>query len=128
VKAYNINKGRNVEIANRSPTLSGYEEFVAEINENLKTMSLPSAIKAAIRSCVSKNILLSFLKDNGSEVENMLLSEWNMKDALVVAREEGMEDGIAIGMEKGEAKARQELFALLESGVSLAEAKRKFGY
>jgi hypothetical protein len=66
------------------------------------------------------NILLSFLKDNGSEVENMLLSEWNMKDALEVAREE------ALG--EGEAKARQELFALLESGVSLAEAKRKFGY
>jgi predicted transposase YdaD len=76
--------------------------------------------------------LLSFLKDNGSEVENMLFTEWNMKDALEVAKEEGeargREEGEARGMEKGEAKARQELFALLESGISLAEAKRKFGY
>jgi hypothetical protein len=33
VKAYNINKGMNVEIANRSPVLNGYETFVAEVNE-----------------------------------------------------------------------------------------------
>jgi hypothetical protein len=51
----------------------------------------------------------------------MLLTGWNMKDALVVAREEGTEDGIEIGMERG----REEVFALLESGISLAEAKRK---
>ncbi|MDR0516099.1 MAG: Rpn family recombination-promoting nuclease/putative transposase, partial [Fibromonadaceae bacterium] len=30
VKAYNINKGRNAEIAKKSPTLSGYGDFVAE--------------------------------------------------------------------------------------------------
>jgi hypothetical protein len=116
VKAYNINKGRNVEIANRSPILNGYETFIAEINENLKAMGLPSAIKAAISSCISRDILVYFLRENGSEVENMLLTGWNMKDALAVAREEGTEDGI------------EKVFALLEQGVSLAEAKRKFGY
>jgi hypothetical protein len=52
-----------------------------------------------------KNILVSFLERNCSEVENMLLSEWNMKDALEVAREEG----VGIGLEKA--------FALWESGV-----------
>jgi len=56
---------------------------------------------------VSKNILVSFLERNGS-------------DALAVAKEEGKEEGIGIGMEKG----REELFALLEKGVSLAEAKK----
>jgi hypothetical protein len=28
VKAYNINKGRNAEMANRSPVLDGYEIFI----------------------------------------------------------------------------------------------------
>jgi predicted transposase/invertase (TIGR01784 family) len=112
VKIYNINKGRNAEIANRSPTLSGYGEFVAEINENLKTMSLSVAIKSAVRTCIRNNILLSFLKDNGSEVENMLLSEWNMKDALEVAREEALGEGVAIGREEGEAR-----------GVAIGEAR-----
>jgi flagellar biosynthesis/type III secretory pathway protein FliH len=63
----------------------------------------------------------------------MLLTGWNMKDALVVAREEGTEDGIEIGRERGRAegigigeeRGREELLALLESGISLAEAKRK---
>jgi hypothetical protein len=121
VKAYNINKGRNVEMANRSPTLNGYETFIAEINENLKTMGLPAAIKAAIANCISKGILVYFLREHGSEVENMLLTGWNMKDALVVAREEGEEDGLAkgigIGMEK--------VFALLEEGLSLQEIKKR---
>jgi hypothetical protein len=99
VKVYNINKGRNVEMANRSPVLEGYETFIAEIKENLKRMGLPSAVKAAIKSCISKNILVSYLQRNSSEVENMLLKEWKHEEALVVRYEEGMEDGIAIGRE-----------------------------
>jgi predicted transposase/invertase (TIGR01784 family) len=35
--------------------------------------------------------------------------------------------GVEIGMERGREKGREEIFALLENGVSLAEAKRKFG-
>jgi len=36
-KVYNINKGRNVEMVSRSPVLSGYEDFIAEI----KSKNLP---------------------------------------------------------------------------------------
>jgi flagellar biosynthesis/type III secretory pathway protein FliH len=50
----------------------------------------------------------------------MLLSEWNMKDALEVAKEEGIEEGMEKGMEK--------VFALLEEGTPLAEAKKKLGF
>jgi ATP-dependent Lon protease len=126
-KAYNINKGRNAEMASRSPILSGYEEFIAEIKSNLNCMSLPEAIKAAIRSCMSKNILVSFLKEHGSEVENMLFTEWNLDDALAVRYEEGVATGEARGVAIGEAKGREEVFSLLEQGVSLAEAKKRLG-
>ncbi len=54
----------------------------------------------------------------------MIFTEWNWDDAKQVWQEEAREEGIDIGRSKG----REELFALLESGVSLAEAKRKFGY
>ncbi|MDR0515631.1 MAG: Rpn family recombination-promoting nuclease/putative transposase [Fibromonadaceae bacterium] len=121
VKAYNINKGRNAEIAKKSPTLSGYGDFVAEINENLKTMNLPIAIKTAVRACIRNKILLSFLESNGSEVENMLFTEWNLKDALEVAKEESEARGVAIG----EAKGMEKVFSLLESGMSLTEAKKR---
>ncbi|MDR2555154.1 MAG: Rpn family recombination-promoting nuclease/putative transposase, partial [Fibromonadaceae bacterium] len=69
VKVYNINKGHNVDMAGKSPILSGYEEFIAQIKENLKSMELREAIRLAIKSCISKNILVSFLEKNGSEVE-----------------------------------------------------------
>ncbi|MCL1957440.1 MAG: hypothetical protein FWF63_08960, partial [Fibromonadales bacterium] len=66
----------------------------------------------AVNTCISKNILVSFLERHSSEVLNMLIrGEWNMKEALAIRYEEGVEDGI------------DKLFDLLEKGVSLAEAK-----
>ncbi|MCL2102027.1 MAG: Rpn family recombination-promoting nuclease/putative transposase, partial [Fibromonadales bacterium] len=92
VQVYNINKGRNVDMAERSPALNGYSELVAEVNENLKSMSRENAIKAAIKTCISKNILLYFFEEHAFEVENMLLTEWNLKDALEVEREEALKE------------------------------------
>ena len=130
VKIYNINKGRNVEMAKRSPVLSGYEEFISEFVESRKIMSHKEAVRKAIKFCKNNNILLSFLNRHAPEVENMLLGEWDMNIALDVAKEEGeakgMRKGEAIGLQKGKNEARNELFALLESGVSLAEAKKRF--
>ena len=105
---YNINKGRNAEIANKSPVLNGYNELIAEINKNRKTMELAEAIEVAIKSCVERNILVYFLEKHASEVLNMLFTEWNWDDAKQVWKEE----------------AQEELFELLESGVSVAEARK----
>ncbi len=46
----------------------------------------------------------------------MVFHEWNMQEALEVRFEEGKTEG------------HDELFALWESGISLDEAKQKFGY
>jgi len=113
VRIYNINKGHNADMAVKSPVLSGYEEFIAEIKENLKSMELREAIELAVKTCISKNILVSFLERHSSEVLNMLIrGEWNMEEALAVRYEEGREDTL------------EEVFSLLEQGVSLAEAKK----
>jgi hypothetical protein len=112
VKVYNINKGCNAEIASRSPVLSGYEEFISEIKKNLEIMELREAIRLAIKTCISKNILVSFLERNGSEVENMLLTEWNMDDTLAVAREESLEEGM------------RKILEYLKQGHSVDEAEK----
>jgi predicted transposase/invertase (TIGR01784 family) len=105
VKVYNINKGRNAEMAAKSSSLSGYEEFIAAVRENHRVMSLKEAIRVAIRSCVGSNILVEFLTEHGSEVENMLFHEWNWDEALEVRYDEGVaigkEEGIAIGETRG---------------------------
>jgi predicted transposase YdaD len=125
VKIYNINKGRNADMASRSLVLSGYEEFIAQIKENLKSMDLREAIKLAVKTCISKNILVSFLERHSSEVLNMLIrGEWNMDEALAVRYEEGREDGREEGREESREKTLEEVFSLLEQGVSLTEAKK----
>jgi len=52
----------------------------------------------------------------------LIRGEWNMDEALAVRYEEGRED------EREEHQQQmRELFVLLESGVPVAEAKRKMG-
>jgi len=46
----------------------------------------------------------------------MLLTEWNMETALEVRYDEGRTEG------------REEIFSLLEKGLSLTEIKEKLGY
>ncbi|GBU25842.1 hypothetical protein R83H12_02501 [Fibrobacteria bacterium R8-3-H12] len=113
VKVYNINKGHNVEMAGKSPALDGYETFIAEVKKNLKSMKLREAIKLAVKACIRKNILVYFLNRNASEVENMLLREWNMDEALAVRYEEGID----IGVEKRDAQ----ILDLIGKGCNLAD-------
>ena len=112
VQIYNINKGCNPEITNKSKTLDGYEVFIAAIRDYEKTMNRDEAIKQAVDDCVKRNILKKFLENNSSEVRNMLLTEWDWDTALKVREEEAME------------KAKEKIFALWEKGVSLSDAKK----
>ncbi|MDR1830252.1 MAG: Rpn family recombination-promoting nuclease/putative transposase, partial [Candidatus Fibromonas sp.] len=124
VKVYNINKGRNAEMAAKSSSLSGYEEFIAAVRENHKSMSLKEAIRVAIRSCVGKDILVEFLTEHGSEVENMLFHEWNWDEALEVRYDEGVTVGVAIGKEEGIAIGEARGVAIGETrGITIGEAR-----
>jgi len=117
---YNINKGRNADIANKSPVLNGYNEFIAEVNKNRETMELAEAIVAAIKSCVERNILVYFLEKYASEVLNMLFTEWNWDDAKQVWQEEAREEGI----EKGREKRDNEILDLISKGYTLADIEK----
>jgi predicted transposase/invertase (TIGR01784 family) len=65
----------------------------------------------------------TFSLDERTYYEASMKNERDRYAALKCAREEGREDGIGIGRQE----ARKELLALWESGVSLADAKQKFG-
>jgi len=110
VNVYNINNGRNEEFAKRSEKLRGYEIFVSLVRDYLKAMKRDVAIRCAVSDCIRRGVLKNFFEEHGSEVHNMLLSEWNLDDAKRVWQKE----------------SRDEIIALWESGVSLAEAKQKF--
>jgi len=121
VRVVNINKGHNVSILRKSKTLSAYSDFIAKVREfESKDCKIEEAIRKAISYCIGKGILRDYLRKHSSEVVNMLLAtEFNMEDAIAVAKEEGEA--------KGEVKGMKKLLALWEKGVPLAEAKRKLG-
>jgi hypothetical protein len=124
VRVLNINKGHNPKIEQKSKSLAGYSEFVAKVREfQSQGCSLKDSVKEAVAYCISKNILQDYLRKHSSEVVNMLYTEWKWEDAIAVAKKEARARGIKEGM----AKARNELFSLLEKGVPLAEVKRKLG-
>jgi predicted transposase/invertase (TIGR01784 family) len=63
--------------------------------------------------------LQDFLKLHSSEVVNMLITEWNWDDAKEVWHEEGVAEGVAVGLEKGRAEARQEKLEIAQKFKAL---------
>jgi uncharacterized protein YnzC (UPF0291/DUF896 family) len=118
VKVININEGRNEGLLRRSETLGGYSKFIAKAREyetgmaarvkrqKLSEEEKKGAMTEAVRWCIGHNILKDFLELHGSEVVNMLITEWNW-DAFITVREREAQE---IGREEGEKKGREKAF------------------
>ncbi|MDR0663895.1 MAG: Rpn family recombination-promoting nuclease/putative transposase [Spirochaetaceae bacterium] len=127
VKLFNINKQRNTEIVERCVTLRGYVEYVdivritrERIEKENPGMDRKSAAWKAVADsvtyCKKHGILKDFFENLSPEEVNMIATEWNLEDAVKVAREEGREEGIE--------KERKWVMKLLEQGKSINELKR----
>jgi hypothetical protein len=109
VNIYNINYEVNAEIVQNSKSLNEYSHFIGKIKENLADgLVLEEAIQDAIEYGINHDIMKEFLEQNGTEVANMLLSGWNMDEALIVSKEEGFEDGFEAGFAGGKAEGKAE--------------------
>ena len=82
---------------------------------------MEDAIASAMDYCIANKILVEYLEKNGSEVRNMLFTEWKLEEAQQVWLEEGMEKGIEIGIDKGKLETAQLMFA---DGDSLEKIAR----
>lgn len=119
VNIYNINYEVNAEIVQKSKSLNEYSRFIGKIKENLADgLSLEESIKQAIEYGVEHDIMREFLEANGTEVCNMLLSGWNMDEALAVSKEEGFEDGLEFGVAYGEKKKQEEMIRAFQDVLS----------
>ena len=119
------------EIVQRSRSLNEYSRFIGKIKANLADgLVLEEAIKQAIEYGIEHNLMKEFLEANGAEVANMLLSGWNMDEALAVSKEEGYEDGFEDGFEDGEKlgeqKKQRELILALKGVLSPEVIAEKF--
>jgi hypothetical protein len=89
VRVANINPGYNDDLLQKSETLQGYSLFINRVRHNLSIgFSLSDALKESISWCINQGILATYLTQHRSEVENMLLTEFNIDVALEVKEEE----------------------------------------
>jgi predicted transposase/invertase (TIGR01784 family) len=126
VRVVNINDGRNKEIASRCKKLAEYSAFVAKARALLDELgNREEAVKEAVKYCRKHGILREFLKLHAAEVLGMLFTEWNLDDAIAVAREEALEDGLEKGREEGLEKANLKIARNLLSEGSTPEFVQK---
>lgn len=93
-KVININLPVNHEILQKSRAVYEYSWFVQRIRDYLiKGLGRDEAVALAIKDCLGEGIMTDFIREHGSEVENMLFTEFNLDDALEVRYEEGKMDG-----------------------------------
>lgn len=102
VKVININIEKNHKVLALSRTLKEYGILIQKIRKLLDDgNTLENALKSAIKECISNNILKDFLKQNSSEVINMLFQEFDVDKYIKVREEEAEQKGLEKGLEKG---------------------------
>jgi hypothetical protein len=101
-------------VVTKKDTLEQYSRFIQIIEECRKSEeNLDEAMKKAVNMAIENNILTEFLKENGSEVHNMLTLEYDEETARRVEREEAMEEGREEGRREGEQARRQLIISCL---------------
>jgi len=88
VRVVNINPGFNDELLQKSKILNGYTaliEYLKSLNPTAET--LLDAIEKTTKWGLSQNILSTFLTEHGYEVNNMLMTEYNVDRALEIRDE-----------------------------------------
>ncbi|MDE7222495.1 MAG: hypothetical protein K2O34_01785 [Acetatifactor sp.] len=117
VKVININLPSGHKLLEECRPMYEYSWFIQQIKDYLREgWTQDAAIAQAVNDCMEEGILVEFMKNHGSEVANMLYTQWNYDEAVSVEREEAYEDGreagkaigIAIGKAEGIAEGRAE--------------------
>ena len=130
VDVWNVNFGENEQLAKESKSLYDYSYFVHCVRKwKSKGLEFDDAIAHAIQDCIKANIMKEFLSKHGSEVENMLFTEWNWDTALKVQKEEGREEGRAEGRAEGREEGAFEMLcnAVKNGMMSIQDALKISG-
>ena len=132
VDIYNINYSKSSQLIQKSKSLKEYSLFVHMVNVGISEgLAFGEAVTKAIRYCIAHDIMGEFLSKHGSEVENMLFTEWNMDEALAVtaeeARAEGEARGRVAGRIEGERSGLEKAVRALDGVLSAEVIAEKFG-
>ena len=119
VKMININLPVGHRLLQDCMPLYEYAWFMEKIRTYWnKWKDRDAAITQAIKDCLEEGIFAEFVREHGSEVENMLFEQFDIDDAMAVRYEEGVEDGIEQGIKQGiEQGIKQGIEQGIEQGI-----------
>ena len=100
VKVININVDKENPVLNRCEALKEYSEFMEQVKFNLEN-KIPEALTVAIKQSIKQGFLSDYLSRKSTEVENMLLTEYDYDTDIAVQRQEAYEDGVEKGISQG---------------------------
>ncbi len=139
VKVININVDKENPILKRCEALREYSEFIEQVRFNIEN-DVPEPFTNAIKQAIKKGFLSDYLNRKSTEVQNMLLAEYDYDTDIAVQRRESFEDGfsageergrnegISIGLSQGETKAKLETAkTLLAFGDSIEKVSKVTG-
>ena len=100
VKVININVDKENPILKRCEALKEYSEFIEQVRSNIEN-NVPEPLTNAIKEAIKKGFLSDYLNRKSTEVQNMLLAEYDYDTDIAVQRRESFEDGFSAGEERG---------------------------
>ena len=113
VKVININVDKENPILKRCEALKEYSEFIEQVRSNIEN-NVSEPLTNAIKETIKRGFLSDYLNRKSTEVQNMLLAEYDYDTDIAVQRKEAFDDGIVIGEERG-----------ISIGLSQGEKKAK---
>lgn len=103
---FNINYGQNKELMQKCKKLNEYSYFIATIRKYLAAdQTLEDACRLAMDECIRKGILADILERERMLIMNSILTEFDDEAYAKMLHEEGYEDGMLAGREKGKLEA-----------------------
>ena len=100
VKVININVDKENQILKRCEALKQYSEFIEQVRYNIES-AIPEPLTTAIKQAIKKGFLSDYLNRKSTEVQNMLLAEYDYDTDIAVQRKEAFDDGVSIGRNEG---------------------------
>ena len=117
VRVINVNYEKGAALLEKCRLLSDYSQLVhiAKMNYQ-RTHDLDTAVSEAVTECMEKDILRSFLKENGGEIMSFLydmltkeeMEEIREHDGYVRGHADGVQEGKKLGIEEGHASGVKE--------------------
>ena len=96
VKVININVDKENPILQRCKVLKEYSGFIEQVRFNIEN-NIPEPFTTAIKQSSRNGFLADYLQRKSTEVQNMLLMEYDYATDIEVQREEAFEKGLSQG-------------------------------